>query len=99
MAKLEKDALLSKIGEKVLDEELAIELMGDISDSMGVVDTSEKDAEISDLKSKLETKTKEYENLRAEYKARFLEGSPDKGKEIKEPEGLKEKVVYDLKEI
>lgn len=97
MAKLEKDALLSKIVEKLSDkEDVAIELMEDITDSFA---DDKSNAELEKVKSELEAKTKAYDDLKEKYKERFLEPS---NKEIPKDEPVSEptmKVVYDLKEI
>lgn len=96
MTKLEKDALISKISEKLADnEDLAIELMEDVSDSF--VDDGRE--EIDKLKNDLNSKTKEFEDLKKEYKARFLTGNNKPPKEEPSNRGLEERVVYDLKEI
>lgn len=98
MAKLEKDALLSKIVEKLSDkEDVAIELMEDITDSFK--DDTSASKEVEALKAELEAKNKEYDELKEKYKERFLSpASYDLPKEepIVEPA---QKVVYDLKEI
>ena len=63
MAKLSKEELLSKITEKVQDEDLSIELMEDISDSFGGDDESVKaeyDKKISELESALDEMKKKY---------------------------------------
>ena len=43
MAKLSKEELVKKVSEKVTDEDLAIELMEDISDSLDVSEDTEKE--------------------------------------------------------
>ena len=90
MAKLEKDALLSKISEKVENEEIAIELMEDITDSFP------SDQENANLRSELEKKNQEYEDLKTKYKERFLD-TPKVKEDI--PQELEVKNYYDLKEI
>lgn len=96
MAKLSKDELIAKINEKVMDEDVSIELIEDITDSMEVTeDTSTEDKQRIE---ELETKLKEF---KTKYKERFLKGKEDKEdeKEDKEDEGLEEKEVIDIKEI
>ena len=96
MAKLSKEELIQKISEKVMDEDVSIELMEDITDSFDTetVDTSSEDkARIEEL----ETKLKE---IKDKYKERFLKGSDEK-EDIDESEDteMKEKEVIDIKEI
>lgn len=94
MAKLSKDELLKKITEKITDEDLVIELMEDISDSLDVSAEEEKkvlEDKINDLELKLE-------DLKTKYKERFLKGEviEEVKEEIEEP---KEEEVIDIKEI
>lgn len=94
MAKLSKDELLKKITEKVTDEDLVIELMEDISDSLDVSYEEEKkvlEEKINELELKLE-------DLKTKYKERFLKGEviEEVKEEIEEP---KEEEVIDIKEI
>lgn len=94
MAKLSKDELLKKITEKITDEDLVIELMEDISDSLDVSSEEEKkvlEDKINDLELKLE-------DLKTKYKERFLKGEviEEVKEEIEEP---KEEEVIDIKEI
>lgn len=96
MAKLSKEELIKKVSEKVMDEDVSIELMEDITDSFDTetVDTSSEDkARIEEL----ETKLKE---IKDKYKERFLKGSDEK-EDIEESEDteMKEKEVIDIKEI
>ena len=93
MAKLSKEELLKKISEKVLDNDLSVELLEDITDSMDVSDDAEKQSlqdKIAELESKLE-------ELKAKYKERFL--TNDKSEEPEEPEEPKEENIIDIKEI
>lgn len=99
MAKLSKEELIKKVSEKVMDEDVQIELMEDITDSMEVenVDTSSEDkARIEEL----ETQLKE---VKQKYKDRFLKGSEEKEDKDEKNEDedveLKEKEVIDIKEI
>ena len=93
MAKLSKEELLKKISEKVLDNDLSVELLEDITDSMDVADDAEKQVlqdKITELESKLE-------ELKAKYKERFL--TNDKSEDPEEPEEPKEENIIDIKEI
>lgn len=94
MAKLSKDELLKKITEKITDEDLVIELMEDISDSLDVSAEDEKKV-LEDKISELELKV---EDLKTKYKERFLKGEviEEVKDEIEEP---KEEEVIDIKEI
>lgn len=85
--KLSKEELKAKVNELVTDNEIAIQLLEDIEDSMevGEVDT----AKIDELQAKLD-------DLQEKYKQRFLKGD-DKKEEVDEE--LEEKEVIDIKEI
>lgn len=93
--KLSKEELKSKVNELVTDNEIAIQLLEDIEDSMevGEVDT----AKIDELQAKLD-------DLQEKYKQRFLQGDDKKDAEGAEDkkevdEELEEKEVVDIKEI
>lgn len=92
--KLSKDDLIKKINEKVLDEDVKIELMEDVTDSIeNETDTSEEDSQrIKELEEK-------YKNLQEKYKERFLKGSEEPKEIEKDDDELKEKEVIDVKEI
>ena len=66
MAKLSKQDLKQKLSEKVTDEDILIELLEDIEDSMEVVEDS-VNTEVEELKTQLA-------DLKAKYKERFLKG-------------------------
>lgn len=91
--KLSKDELKAKVNELVTDNDIAIQLLEDIEDSMevGEVDT----AKIDELQTKLD-------DLQEKYKQRFLKGDDKKDAEDKKEEvdeELEEKEVIDIKEI
>lgn len=90
--KLSKEELKSKVNDLVTDNEIAIQLLEDIEDSMevGEVDT----AKIDELQAKLD-------DLQEKYKQRFLKGDDKKDAEDKKEvdEELEEKEVIDIKEI
>lgn len=90
--KLSKEELKSKVNELVTDNDIAIQLLEDIEDSMevGEVDT----ARIDELQAKLD-------DLQEKYKQRFLKGDDKKDAEDKKEvdEELEEKEVIDIKEI
>lgn len=90
--KLSKEDLKAKVNELVTDNDIAIQLLEDIEDSMevGEVDT----AKIDELQAKLD-------DLQEKYKQRFLKGDDKKEDEDKKDvdEELEEKEVIDIKEI
>ena len=90
--KLSKEDLKAKVNELVTDNDIAIQLLEDIEDSMevGEVDT----AKIDELQAKLD-------DLQEKYKQRFLKGDDKKDDEDKKEvdEELEEKEVIDIKEI
>ena len=92
--KLSKDDLIKKINDKVMDEDVKIELMEDITDSFEEGSTSEEDTQrITELEEK-------YKTLQEKYKERFLQGEEKKeDEEKKDDDGLEEKEVIDIKEI
>lgn len=90
--KLSKEDLKAKVNELVTDNDIAIQLLEDIEDSMevGEVDTSK----IDELQAK-------FDDLQEKYKQRFLKGDDKKDAEDKDEvdEELEEKEVIDIKEI
>ena len=91
--KLSKEDLKAKVNELVTDNDIAIQLLEDIEDSMevGEVDT----AKIDELQAK-------FDDLQEKYKQRFLKGDDKKDDEDKKEEvdeELEEKEVIDIKEI
>lgn len=91
--KLSKEELKAKVNELVTDNDIAIQLLEDIEDSMevGEVDTSK----IDELQAK-------FDDLQEKYKQRFLKGDDKKDAEEKKDEvdeELEEKEVIDIKEI
>lgn len=89
--KISKEELKTKVNELVTDNEIAIQLLEDIEDSMevGEVDTSK----IDELQAKLD-------DLQEKYKQRFLNGDDKKYDVDKEvDEELKEEEIIDVKEI
>lgn len=91
--KLSKEELKQKVNELVTDNDIAIQLLEDIEDSMevGEVDTTKLD----ELQAK-------FDDLQEKYKQRFLKGDDKKDAEDKKEEvdeELEEKEVIDIKEI
>ena len=92
--KLSKDELKAKIDEKITDEDLKIELLEDVEDSIDVVEDQVEKV----LKEDYDKILNELADLKEKYKARFL--SKDEKVEEKENEdGLDEKEEIDVKEI
>ena len=89
--KLSKEELISKINGLEIDDNVKIELMEDVTDSMEVAPEVDN-SEIERLKA-------ENEDLRAKYKERFLKGDDKEDKEEKEDDEMKEEEVVDVKEI
>lgn len=93
--KLSKDELLAKINEKVMDEDVKIELIEDVTDSFEV-DDSNSNEEYEQRITELEDK---YKNLQEKYKERFLNKVEEK-EDVDEKEDDEEKEeVIDVKEI
>lgn len=92
--KLSKEELKKKIDEKISDEDLKIELLEDIEDSMDVsVDTEKVE------KTAYDEVVAERDEIKRKYKERFLKAEePEEPKEESEEE-LKEEEVIDVKEI
>lgn len=91
--KLSKDELKNKVNELVQDNDVAIQLLEDIEDSMesGEIDNSE-----------LESLQVKFDELQTKYRERFLKGDEEKEVEEKKEEsedGMEEKEVIDVKEI
>lgn len=64
--KLSKDELISKINGLEIDDNVKIELMEDVTDSMEVAPEVDN-TELEEIKTK-------YEELKTKYKERFLKG-------------------------
>lgn len=91
MAKLTLEELKKKYNDKITDnDDLLIELMEDLTDSIDV------SKDIEDLKATIEVKEKEISDLKEKYKQRFLNAV----EEVKEEnEDLEEKEIIDIKVI
>lgn len=89
--KLSKDELKTKVNELVTDNDIAIQLLEDIEDSMEIGEIDE--SKVNELQGKLD-------ELQEKYKQRFLSGEEKKVEEKKDDdEELEEKEVVDIKEI
>lgn len=97
--KLSKEDLITKVNEKVMDEDVKIELMEDISDSFGSEETEDNSEEYENKIQELEA---QYTILQNKYKERFLQGNKteEESKEEDDEEiGVDKKEVIDVKEI
>ena len=93
--KLSKEDLKKKIDEKISDEDLKIELLEDIEDSIEVSDESEKVE-----KTAYDEVVAERDEIKRKYKERFFKGSEEDSEEKEDDkEELKEEEVIDVKEI
>lgn len=90
--KLSKEELKKKIDEKISDEDLKIELLEDIEDSMEISDESEKVDKVA-----YDEVVAERDEIKRKYKERFLEGSEEE--KVEESEELEEEGIIDVKEI
>ena len=95
MTKLSKDEIITKIEDKLGDnEELKIELMEDITDSF-----NEDKSELKEMETKFEDMKSKYEDLQAKYKERFMHPSKVEEIEVKDPYNENVKEVIDIREI
>lgn len=92
--KLSKEELKKKIDEKIENEDLKIELLEDIEDSVDV--TKEDDTEKVE-KTAYDEVVAERDEIKRKYIERFLNGKEQSEKV--EEEDLKEKEIIDVKEI
>lgn len=92
--KLSKDELIAKINEKVMDEDVKIELMEDITDSVETEgSTNEEDKQrIKEIETK-------YKDLQEKYKERFLNSNTKEDKNKEEMIENEEEKTIDIKEI
>lgn len=93
--KLSKEELKAKINEKIADEDLKIELLEDIEDSIEVSEDTEKVD-----KTAYDEVVAERDEIKRKYIERFLSGDENKDEEDEETEDeVKEEEVIDVKEI
>lgn len=92
--KLSKEELKKKIDEKISDDDLKIELLEDIEDS---IDVSENETEKVE-KTAYDEVVAERDEIKRKYKERFLKGEEVK-EDTEDDEELKEEEVIDVKEI
>lgn len=99
--KLSKEELKKKIGEKIEDEDLKIELLEDIEDSVDVIKEDETEKV---EKTAYDDVVAERDEIKRKYIERFLKGEDKPDEDVEEDdeeddEGLKEEEVIDVKEI
>lgn len=92
--KLNKEELKKKIDEKIEDEDLKIELLEDIEDSVDVIKEDETEKV---EKTAYDDVVAERDEIKRKYIERFLNGE-ETSDEVKE-EDLKEEEIIDVKEI
>ena len=92
--KSSKEELKKKIDEKIEDEDLKIELLEDIEDS---VDVMKEDETEKVEKTAYDEVVAERDEIKRKYKERFLNG--EEQSEKVEEEDLKEEEIIDVKEI
>lgn len=94
--KLSKEELKAKINEKISDEDLKIELLEDIEDSIEVSEDTEKVD-----KTAYDEVVAERDEIKKKYVERFLSGSDEveEPKEDETEEEIEEEEVIDVKEI
>lgn len=92
--KLNKEELKKKIDEKIEDEDLKIELLEDIEDSVDVIKEDETEKV---EKTAYDDVVAERDEIKRKYIERFLNGE-ETSEEVKE-EDLKEEEIIDVKEI
>lgn len=92
--KLSKEELKKKIDEKIADDDLKIELLEDIEDSIDVSDDTEKVD-----KTAYDEVVAERDEIKRKYKERFLKGNDEEKEEKEDVEELEEEEIVDIKEI
>ena len=92
--KLSKEELKKKIDEKIADDDLKIELLEDIEDSIDISDDTEKVD-----KTAYDEVVTERDEIKRKYKERFLKGNDEEKEEKEDDEELEEEEVIDVKEI
>lgn len=88
------EEIIARVNDLELDDEIKIELMEDITDSVNDSDP-EAEARHTELEAKYTELLAKYNDLQERYKARFMEG---KDPEEKDPDEEDVEVI-DIKEI
>lgn len=100
--KLSKEELKTKVGELITDNDIAIQLLEDIEDSMEVGEVDQ--TKIDEVQAKLDEVQAKFDDLQEKYKQRFLKGEETETKteteeKTEEKDELEEKEIIDIKEI
>ena len=96
--KLTKEELINKVDSLVIEDEIKIELMEDITDSFGETAVEVDNSENEELKKSYDDLAIKYEDLKTRYKERFLADNSEEDEKGKIIEEEKEDVI-DVKEI
>lgn len=99
MAKLSKEEIMSKYSEKFTEEDLGIEFLEDIADSLNVDDNSLLMNELETLKATIEEKENQIASLKQKYKDRFLGAIETEVEEIEPVEDMTEEEIIDIRSI
>jgi len=95
MAKLSKDEIITKINEKIVDnDDLKVELMEDITDSF-----VEDKTELNEMTTKYEEMKNKYDDLHNRYVERFMNPSDVEKPVVKDPYEDNKPKVIDIVEI
>lgn len=98
--KLSKEDIIKKVNEKVMDEDVKIELLEDITDSFEMEEVvSEDDGKVTELEQRVTELEEKNKSLTEKYIERFVKGSEKKETENEDIEELHEEEVIDIKEI
>lgn len=89
------EEIIARVNDLDLDDEIKIELMEDITDSVNDADP-EAEARYTELEARYTELEAKYSDLEERYKARFMEG---KDPEEKDPDEDEDAEVIDIKEI
>lgn len=93
--KLSKDELKAKIDEKITDEDLKIELLEDVEDSIDIVEDEVEKV----LKEDYDKILNELADLKEKYKARFLSKDDIVEEKVEDVLEEKDEEIIDVKEI
>lgn len=95
MAKLSRDEIITKINEKIVDnDDLKVELMEDITDSF-----VEDKTELNEMTTRYEEMKTKYDDLHNRYVERFMNPSDVEKPVVKDPYEDNKPKVIDIVEI